>query len=270
MKTAIIDCRNFNQFLAGHHKEACHIAAHQLFERMHELPSKNTAIDLISDAKNLKAAEAFFKDKQYTVNSLQIWNEAFVTRLKSDALYTEGTSSKRLWQPSAIVQTLINALSNNKQAKALDIASGAGRDAIFLALQGFDVTAIDYNPDAIKRCKSLATYNHVEISTIERDIEKSGERLSFISDDSFDIITVCRYLHRPLFNDIKRILKPGGIIAYHTFMQGCEKIGRPKNPNFLLQENELSDLFSGYRIIEDKKEILEDGRPTSFFIAQKP
>lgn len=270
MKTAIIDCRSFDQFKAGHHKHACNLASHQLLARMHELPDKNTPICLIGDTQSLKSAQAFFNEKQYDIESSKVWDEAFITAVKAADNFAIGTESARLWQPSNIVQQLIDITPHKKPLTALDIASGAGRDAVFMALQGFNVTAIDYNPDAIKRCKSLAKYNHVAVTAIEKDIEKPTVGLSFIEGNSVDILTVCRYLHRPLFNDIKRILKPGGLIAYHTFMVGSEKFGSPKNPNYLLKETELAETFSDFTIIENRIEYLNDGRPTSFFIAQKP
>jgi len=59
----------------------------------------------------------------------------------------------------------------------------------------------------------------------------------------FDAIVVCRYLHRPLFAALRESLKPGGILIYETFMQGHEAYGRPTNPDFLLRENELEQVF---------------------------
>jgi hypothetical protein len=79
---------------------------------------------------------------------------------------------------------------------------------------------------------------------------------------------VARYLHRPLFPWIKRLLKPGGIIIYQTFMQGCEKFGSPRNPNFLLKPGELREIFMGAEIWLDEVEELEDGRPVAAFIAK--
>ena len=70
------------------------------------------------------------------------------------------------------------------------------------------------------------------------------------------------------------MIAPGGFLVFHTFMKGSEltAVGRPRRPQFLLNENELSSQFnpsSGFRIIMDKVETISDGRPTSFFVAQR-
>jgi cytochrome b561 len=86
----------------------------------------------------------------------------------------------------------------------------------------------------------------------------------------FDLINVARYLHRPLFAQIKSLLAVDGIILYHTFMQGSEVFGSPKNPNFLLKQGELAEVFADWHIWCDQTLVLADGRPMSYFIAQKP
>ena len=84
------------------------------------------------------------------------------------------------------------------------------------------------------------------------------------------MITVVRYLNRDLFDQIDAAISPGGYIVYQTFVTGAEAYGSPKNPNFILQFDELSKVFSGYQIIVDRIDELKDGRPVASFVAQKP
>jgi hypothetical protein len=51
-------------------------------------------------------------------------------------------------------------------------------------------------------------------------------------------------------------------------MQGSEKFGSPRNPNFLLKAGELAEVFAGAAILLDAVETLDDGRPVSAFIAR--
>lgn len=94
----------------------------------------------------------------------------------------------------------------------------------------------------------------------------------------FHLVTVARYLHRPLFPFIPTLLDPaaaGAAVVYHTFMAGCEAtaVGRPRRPKFLLQPDELREVFTspsnGMKVLMDKVETISDGRPTAFFAATK-
>jgi SAM-dependent methyltransferase len=126
---------------------------------------------------------------------------------------------------------------------------------------------MDYNKDAIRRCGDLAQRYGVNVDCINKDLEKTPQPLEEYA--AFDVILVSRYLHRPLFPAIKTALKPGGFLLYHTFMRGAEKISQPKNPNYLLESAELAEYFADFSILADSVEKLSDGRPLSYFIAQK-
>jgi hypothetical protein len=65
----------------------------------------------------------------------------------------------------------------------------------------------------------------------------------------------------------RELVKPGGFIVFHTFMEGCSK---PRKKKYLLAKGELAQLFSDFKILEDKVITLLDGRLASFFLGQKP
>ena len=160
---------------------------------------------------------------------------------------------------------------------ALDLACGCGRDLVFLALRDWGrVVGIDYLPEQLERTKQLSRNHQVKdgkIELVERDLEASGLPLLEFPG-TCHLVTVARYLHRPHFAELKKLLKPGGILVYHTFMKGCENsaIGRPRRPQFLLQPGELAENFNpstGFEIIADRVVNIHDGRPTSFFVARR-
>jgi SAM-dependent methyltransferase len=62
---------------------------------------------------------------------------------------------------------------------------------------------------------------------------------------SFDAVIVTHYLHRPLFDRLIEALRPGGVLIYETFMTGNAALGKPSNPDFLLQPGELLDRIGG-------------------------
>ena len=113
----------------------------------------------------------------------------------------------------------------------LDLASGSGRNARWLAAQGWQVEAVDRDGAALALMHGIDN-----IATREADLEAQPWPYS---GQQFDAIVVCRYLHRPLLPLLAASLAPNGVLIYETFMRGQEKIGRPQRPEFLLWPNEL-------------------------------
>jgi SAM-dependent methyltransferase len=97
------------------------------------------------------------------------------------------------------------------------------------------VTAIDRDVDALA---SLATVPG--ITCVKADLEGAPWPLAA---QSFDIVIVTNYLHRPLFPVIAAAVAPRGLLLYETFMRGNEAHGRPSNPDFLLAPQELWEAF---------------------------
>jgi len=155
-------------------------------------------------------------------------------------------SRVRLWEPARVVEIATIQFSPLLPGKrALDLACGTGRNAVYLAMAGFDVTAIDILPDALQRTRDLASRYGVTVQTLERDLEKPGA----LDDLQADLIIVVRYLERALFPAIDTVLSPGGILAYETFTEAQRELGHPRNPRFLLQAGELRSAFARLHVL---------------------
>lgn len=273
MNNAVIDCRSALQYQQGHHLHAAHFKADELFERMHELPSRHTSISLYCCPESIATAQRFFKQKGYQIDNTVVWSDKAKQQLQQQGLFATGSDSKQLWQAANIVQHFQQHIAPNLQnsqgihaKRALDIGAGAGRDSVYLAQHGWQVHAIDKNADACKRLQNLAKVHQVAVSHSQQSIE---QLIATPMTQKFDLIVVVRFLHRPLFNWIIDALASGGVVIFQTFLTGCEAIGSPKNPNFILQKNELREVFAEFDILLDEVEYLSDGRPLSAFIAQK-
>ncbi len=125
--------------------------------------------------------------------------------------------------------------------RVLDLACGSGRHARYFAARGFDVVACDRDPAAIA---SLAGV--MGVTAVQVDLE-DGSPWPFRPAE-FDAIVVCNYLHRPLFVPIAESLAAGGVLLYETFLAGNERYGKPSNPRFLLDRDELLEAF-GRRLV---------------------
>jgi tellurite methyltransferase len=151
--------------------------------------------------------------------------------------------------------------------RALDIATGKGRNAIFLAEQGFDVVAIDVSPVALDEARRRAAGRSLSISWQQADLERIE-----LPEANYDLVVDFNYLQRSLIPQIKAALKPGGHVIFETYLIGQEILGHPKNPAYLLGYNELLEQFRDFRVLWYREGKFTDGREAAFragLLAQK-
>ena len=155
------------------------------------------------------------------------------------------------------------------QGTALDLACGRGANAICLAENGLSVSAWDISASALEHLSNQALKKHLKIEFESRDItEHPPEK------NSFDVIAVSNFLERELIDDIRNAIKSDGLIFYQTFI--IDKVSNvgPSNPDYLLEKNELLNLFNDWNIIYYKEEgsagrVNEGFRNQAMIIAQK-
>jgi SAM-dependent methyltransferase len=123
----------------------------------------------------------------------------------------------------------------SRAGPVLDLACGSGRHTRLLLQMGHAVVATDRDLSGIEGLR-----NEPGLKSLQADLEAGAWPFG---DSKFAGIVVTNYLHRPNFPDLIRALQPGGILIYETFALGHEKFGRPHNPAFLLQPNELLQAF---------------------------
>ena len=131
---------------------------------------------------------------------------------------------------------------------ALDVACGSGRNLDWLAAAGWRVTGVDRDTAATAPLRDRA-------EIIDADIENGPWPLP---GREFDLVVVCNYLWRPLFEDIRTSVKPGGWLVWETFADGQQAIGRPSRPDFLLRRGELLQVCEGWRIVA-YEDLFEEG-----------
>jgi SAM-dependent methyltransferase len=252
-------------FLRLHIVNAVNIPLEELSSRVHELPSANVAIRVAdTDPDRAKQAARFLEQRGNFV-TVGAWTDGAATQA--------GPSRARLWSPSPFLLEALPRLrvtgetSHATPLRALDVACGTGRDAVYLARQAFEVIALDVLPDALHRAKDLARRNEVQIQTIASDLEHGGS----LPPGQFDLVTVFRYLHRPLIPALSRAVGPGGYIVYETFHERNASRGhRPRNPAHLLKTGELSQAFGDFEIVIERDAIERDGRFFSSLLARRP
>ncbi len=165
-----------------------------------------------------------------------------------DRKYSEGEYlSER--NPSRLLSEFLPSIP---VGRALDIACGEGRNAIYLARHGFEVDAIDISEVAINRGRGAA--GDMRINFIATDLE--GFK---IPANTYDLIINFNYLQRSLVQEIKKGLKGGGHIIFETYTLEQQKFGPPRNPDFLLGPNELLRLFNDFHIVYYREGVVKEG-----------
>ena len=114
-------------------------------------------------------------------------------------------------------------------ASVLDLACGHGRHLRWLAAQGFRLTGVDRDADAIAALEGLG-------EVLQADIESGSWPLP---GRRFGAVVVTNYLWRPLMPTVLDSVAEGGVLIYETFAAGNETVGKPSRPDFLLQPGEL-------------------------------
>ena len=122
-------------------------------------------------------------------------------------------------------------------SSVLDVAAGHGRHARLFAARGCQVVAVDNDRDALSSLGDIA-----DVTPRGLDLEAGGWPLQ---GERFDAVVVTHYLHRPTWAELLGSVAAHGVLLYETFMQGHERYGRPCNPDFLLQPDELLNRCAG-------------------------
>jgi SAM-dependent methyltransferase len=168
----------------------------------------------------------------------------------------------RAGRPSSFLVENIDLLP---KGRALDVATGRGRNAVYLAGRGFQVDGIDISREALDAARVSAGDSGVSVTLHLMDLENDVT----LPEEAFDIIICFNYLHRPLIPQLKRVLRPGGMLVYETYIVDQARFGKPKNPKHLLQHNELLEFFHDFRCLRYREGIMEHRKAIAGFIGVK-
>ncbi|OZF54630.1 SAM-dependent methyltransferase [Rhodococcus sp. 14-2470-1b] len=142
-------------------------------------------------------------------------------------------------------QTLVEIATSLPRGRALDLACGAGRNSIWLATRGWEVTGVDFSSEALTRAHRVAsaspasvrnrlTWVHADVTTV-------------LPEPGYDLVLVL-YLHLPHEQRRKAIstaldaLKPDGILMIlgHHSNNIADGVGGPQEVELLYTPEELA------------------------------
>ncbi|HEX4229430.1 MAG TPA: methyltransferase domain-containing protein [Bryobacteraceae bacterium] len=149
---------------------------------------------------------------------------------------------------------------------AIDLACGAGRNALYLAEKGWGVSAIDGSQTAIDMVRQRAAARGLKVQAEVADL--TSKRFQMLPDAS-DLIVIAYYLQRNLFPLVKRAVRPGGLVLAIVHTPDPGENGREKRA----APGELRSLFAGWQILHDYEGASRDPahrRPVAEIVAQRP
>jgi len=162
---------------------------------------------------------------------------------------------------------LVQEVANLPPGRALELASGLGHNAIWLAKQGWQVDAVDISPVGLAQAEESARSTGTHVRWIAADLDEYCP-----APAAYDLVVVFRFLDRqrmPLI--VEQALRPGGRLIYETFT--TTHLARPeshmKNPAFALEPGELPRLFPHLEVVAYADCSLPD-RDVARLVAVKP
>lgn len=169
-------------------------------------------------------------------------------------------SSPGAEQPSAFLRDIVESAAwPARRGRALDIACGKGRNAIYLAQRGFAVTALDISHVALEDGRQKALQQDLSMDWQTCDLESTA-----LDHAGFDLIISFNYLQRSLFGPMRQAVKTGGYVIFETYLIDQAVLGHPKNPEYLLRHNELLEWFRGFRVLFYREGKFADSDAAAF------
>jgi tellurite methyltransferase len=183
--------------------------------------------------------------------SIEQWNQRYRA---GEQLFTE---------PSPLVTRFSQEL---KTGRALDLACGVGRNSLYLAEHGWQVTAVDGSPLAIEILTERARGRNLTVDARVVDLEHAEFE---IEPGAYDLISDCYYLQRSLIPKMQSGVRPGGIVVAIVHLADPDQ---PHGTPTRAKPGELRGYFTGWKILHEYEGQSREAchqRPVAELVAQK-
>ena len=177
-------------------------------------------------------------------------------RERWNARYAAG-AYETITHPCAYLEANIDSLP---MGHALDLACGAGRNALFLATKGYRVDAVDISDVALARAASDANNRGLTVNWIEADLADGDRDLARQLAAPYDLIINIRYVDLELARQATTWLAPGGAILIEQHLQddsGAELAG-PGSDRFRVPAGALEATVAGLSIQDSYEGYVTD------------
>ena len=187
----------------------------------------------------------------------------YVAQDRQITIYEEEYKTQEYYwgmEPNKACYQVLQLMPPTKHLKLLDVGCGEGKDAVFFARNGYDVSAFDVSDAGIEKTRSLAEKVGVHVNVFKADI------LDHRLDTYYDIIFSSGVLHyikpdyrKEIFNNYKQFTNENGMHVLNVFVNKPFIAPPPENePNaFKWHSGELLTYYNDW-LIKDSSEIVFD------------
>jgi len=183
-------------------------------------------------------------------------------RDKWDARYRDGAYEGRT-HPTALLAEWLPLL---KRGRSLDVACGAGRNALYLAANGFDVVALDISRVGLERGRGAAAERGLTVDWLYADLDE--DPAGALPAGPFDLIVWVRYVHRTLMPHLIARLGTGGALVCEQHLRTDEAVAGPTSAEFRLAAGELRRSAQTLHIKHDYEGLAVDPDGRSVALVQ--
>jgi len=171
----------------------------------------------------------------------------------------ETDTSYRAFEPSQLAVDILRLCPPVKHTKVLHVSCGKGADTLFLARNGYDVSAFDYSETAIEMCRNLLAKNDQGANVFSADVNE------FRPNDEYDVIFSTGVLHyiaplkrQEIFESYKQHTATNGLNLFNAFVAKPFIAPAPDIEGY--EDFYSGELFSYYRdwYIHEMKEVIYD------------
>ncbi len=257
----LLDVRHASAFALRHIPESGSIPSVELEGRVFELPPRWRPMVVVSDDPRVAAeVTETLRGRGYLgsvplIESIDRW----------PGPWESGPPRRTLWEPTPVVRSWAPRL---RMGRVLDLGCGSGRDAVYLATFGHQVTAVDLLPDALAMAEQLAMRAGVSLRTRQMDLRKQ----SFPEGERFDTILMIRYLSRERFAWMQSALNPGGTLILEAFTRETADAEGVSTARTLAPQEALRAFTSGahpFTVLEYREYPDPSGKLVSRLVARK-
>jgi 2-polyprenyl-3-methyl-5-hydroxy-6-metoxy-1,4-benzoquinol methylase len=240
----------------------------------------------LAQTEGRAALEKFQEWKRLEANAGLDWGDA-LTRYRQELIahgagepaadrtirlivaYDEATLYNKIYAGTPEFNTkpnrlLVEAVEGLRPGKALDVDMGQGRNAIYLASRGWDVTGFDVADVGLEKARAQAAAAGVKITAVHA----SDDEFDF-GRERWDLIAIIYALEKRSVLRVRDALEPGGLVVVEA--------GHTDKPDLIMeyQSNELLKIFEGFRILKYEETVdTYDWGPDTIrlvrLVAQKP
>ncbi|MDQ3723779.1 MAG: methyltransferase domain-containing protein [Actinomycetota bacterium] len=164
--------------------------------------------------------------------------------------------SDRQWMPETPAEWIVEhhgLLTGG--GRALDVACGDGRNALYLAQLGYMVEAIDVSDVAVAGLRAATQARGLTMTIAPHVVDLEREPLP---SGPYDVIVMVNFLQRDLFEALQEALAPGGLLVFETLARShVDELGHSFNPDYLVEPGELLHAFARLEVLDHHEGVAQ-------------